>query len=98
MFADLNRYSTVTKSLGLYDHRDPEAEMIRKIINNTRCFNGVIEFEKNSLTHTSKRLFTFSAIYTATKELFTEFKYCLRKISKLSFRIWQEVSNTTRVE
>ena len=46
MFADLNRYAAkVTKSLGLlYDHRDSEAEMIRKIINSTRCVNGVIEF------------------------------------------------------
>ncbi len=95
MFADLNRYAAkVTKSLGLlYDHRDSEAEMIRKIINSTRCFNGVIEFEKNSLSPLSKRLFTFSAIYTATKELFSEFNHSsIEKSASLAAEFWQEVS------
>ena len=95
MFADLNRYAAkVTKSLGLlYDHSDHDAEMIRTVVNKARCFNGVVEFEKNSLSPKSKRLFTFSAIYTATKELLLDVNNdSIVENSNLAIKFWENIA------
>ena len=71
MFADLNRYAIrPSSSLGvLYDHRDDMASVARTIVATSEIFRDVVELEKTSLSPRSRRLFTLSAIYHATREL-----------------------------
>ncbi|WP_286830243.1 MULTISPECIES: DNA sulfur modification protein DndB [Kordiimonas] len=71
MFADLNRYAIrPSSSLGvLYDHRDDMASVARTIVATSEIFRDVVELEKTSLSARSRRLFTLSAIYHATREL-----------------------------
>ena len=67
--------------------------MIRMVVQNAGCFQGVIEFEKNSLSPLSKRLFTFSAIYTATKELLKDIeRSSLEQSSKMVIDFWEQVA------
>lgn len=69
MFADLNRYAIrPSRSLGvLYDHRDPMAMIVKRVAFESAAFKGVVEMEKSSLSVRSRKLFTLSAIYSATK-------------------------------
>lgn len=71
MFADLNRYAVrPTKSLGiLYDHRDPLARLANKLITEVTVFKGMTEKAKSSISNRSRKLFTLSGIYQATKRL-----------------------------
>jgi DNA sulfur modification protein DndB len=71
MFADLNRHSVrPSKSLGvLYDHRDDMAIVTRALILSSKTFKDLIEMERNSLALRSRKLFTLSSIYSATKAL-----------------------------
>lgn len=70
MFADLNRYAVrPARSLSvLYDHRDDKA-MLAKLVSQLPAFRGVVEMERSTLSPRSRRLFTLSAIYTATATL-----------------------------
>ena len=69
MFADLNRYAIrPSKSLGvLYDHRDELAEIARLVVLESPLFRDVVEMERTTLSAGSRKLFTLSAIYSATK-------------------------------
>lgn len=71
MFADLNRYAIrPSRSLGaLYDHRDPMALVAKIVAMKADAFQGVVEMEKSTLSMRSRKLFTLSAIYSATKAL-----------------------------
>lgn len=71
MFADLNRYAVrPTKSLNiLYDHRDPMARLCHKLIDEIPVFKGMTEKAKSSISNRSRKLFTLSSIYQATKRL-----------------------------
>jgi DNA sulfur modification protein DndB len=71
LFADLNKHAVrPTKSLGiLYDHRDPLANVCRRLINRVDIFKGLTETEKTSISNRSTKLFTLSSIYQATAEL-----------------------------
>jgi DNA sulfur modification protein DndB len=71
MFADLNRYAIrPSKSLGvLYDHRDDRSEVVRLLVIQSPLFRDVVEMERSTLSMGSRKLFTLSAIYTATKAL-----------------------------
>jgi len=71
MFADLNRYAIrPSRSLGvLYDHRDDRADLVRLVIQKSPLFSDVIELERTTLSLRSRRLFTLSALYTATAAL-----------------------------
>jgi DNA sulfur modification protein DndB len=71
MFADLNRYAVKpSKSLGLlYDHGDDSAEVARLLVSQARAFKDVVEVERTTLSARSRRLFTLSAIHSATKIL-----------------------------
>lgn len=71
MFADLNKHAVrPTKSIGiLYDHRDPIAELARYLAEHSPVFKGLTELEKSSISNRSKKLFTLSSIYQATKTL-----------------------------
>lgn len=96
MFADLNKHAVrPTKSLGiLYDHRDPMAELARKLILTVPVFDGLTELEKTTISNRSVKLFTLSSIYQSTQRLLKK-----KKNSKISDRevsiatdFWNEVS------
>ena len=95
MFADLNRYAIrPSKSLGLlYDHRDEIAELAKTLIKRSAAFDGLVEFEKTTLSRRSRRLFTLSAIYNATAELL---KDCdleePKEAAELALSFWEEVA------
>jgi len=69
MFADLNRYAVrPTKSLSiLYDHRDPLARLANDLVQKVSVFKGMTEKAKSSISNRSRKLFTLSGIYQATK-------------------------------
>lgn len=71
MFADLNRYAIrPARSLGvLYDHRDDKALLAKMVVATAPVFRDVVEMERTTLSPRSRRLFTLSAIYTATAAL-----------------------------
>jgi DNA sulfur modification protein DndB len=71
MFADLNRYAIrPARSLGvLYDHRDDKALLAKLVVAQAPIFRDVVEMERTTLAPRSRRLFTLSAIYTATAAL-----------------------------
>jgi DNA sulfur modification protein DndB len=71
MFADLNRYAIRPgKSLGvLYDHREAMASLIRLVVFRSPFFRDLVEMENSNLAARSRKLFTLSALYTATKAL-----------------------------
>ncbi|RVU18489.1 DNA sulfur modification protein DndB [Methylobacterium oryzihabitans] len=73
MFADLNRYAVrPARSLSvLYDHRDDQAQLAKLVISRLPSFRGLVEMERSTLSARSRRLFTLSAIYTATATLLT---------------------------
>jgi len=70
MFADLNRHAVKpSRSLGLlYDHRSEMASIARHLCTGVDCFKGLVETEKTTLTPRSKKLFTLSALYSATED------------------------------
>jgi DNA sulfur modification protein DndB len=71
MFADLNRYAIrPAKSLGvLYDHREEMAGLVRHVVFSSPVFHDLVETEISNLSGRSRKLFTLSALYTATKAL-----------------------------
>lgn len=72
MFADLNRHAVrVSPSLGvLYDHRDLMASLTRAVVAGSSLFRDLVDLERSSLAQRSRKLFTLSAIHTATKVFF----------------------------
>lgn len=92
MFADLNRYAIrPSRSLGiLYDHRDNKAELARIVAVQSKAFAGVVEMEKTTLSARSRRLFTLSAIYSATAVLMNNLED--KDITKLAISFWDEVA------
>jgi DNA sulfur modification protein DndB len=71
MFADLNRYAVrPSRSIGvLYDHREEAAELARLVVLRSPVFRDVVEMERSTLSARSRKLFTLSAIYSATSVL-----------------------------
>ena len=71
MFSDLNRHAIrpATSIAKLYDHRDPIAEIIRRVVYETEVFKGVVEMERSTISERSSKLFPFSGIYSASKNL-----------------------------
>ena len=103
MFADLNRHSVrPSKSLGvLYDHRDDMAIVTRTLILSSKVFKDLIEMERNSLALRSRKLFTLSSIYSATKSLLDGLvdlntedgdKEIIRA-SKIAIEFWEALAN-----
>jgi DNA sulfur modification protein DndB len=95
LFADLNRHAIrPTKSIGvLYDHRDDMAHLARLVVNKSRIFGDLVEMEKSSLSARSRKLFTLSAIYTATAALLDKVE--LREqvsATDLAVTFWEEVA------
>jgi DNA sulfur modification protein DndB len=74
MFADLNRHAIrPSKSIGvLYDHRDDLAKVVKLVVLKSSVFQGVVDMERSTLSPGARKLFTLSALYTATSELLSK--------------------------
>lgn len=96
MFADLNRYAIrPSRSIGiLYDHRDDGAELARVIVLRSTLFRDVVEMEKSTLSPRSRKLFTLSAIFSATSSLTAGLNGDLDFEAKrvLASGFWEEVA------
>jgi len=70
-FADLNRHAIrpATSLNVLYDHRDPSAELARRVASKVSPFQGLTELERSSLSNRSSKMFTLSAIHQSTVAL-----------------------------
>jgi len=71
MFADLNRHAVrPSKSIGvLYDHRDEMSAVAKLVVMRSAFFSDLTEMETSNLSARSRKLFTLSAIYSATRVL-----------------------------
>jgi DNA sulfur modification protein DndB len=71
MFADLNRYAIrPSRSIGvLYDHRDEMSVITKLLVMRSAFFNDLTDMETSNLAARSRKLFTLSALYHATKAL-----------------------------
>ncbi|WP_084037447.1 DNA sulfur modification protein DndB [Haloechinothrix halophila] len=71
MFTDLNRYAIrPARSLTiLYDQREDAAQIARLVVYRSPRWQNLVEMEKSNLSPRSRKLFTLSALYTATKTL-----------------------------
>lgn len=71
MFADLNRYAIrPSRSIGvLYDHRDEMSAVTKLLVMRSALFRDLTDMETNNLSARSRKLFTLSALYQATKAL-----------------------------
>ncbi|MEE7450189.1 DNA sulfur modification protein DndB [Methylobacterium radiotolerans] len=93
MFADLNRHAIrPSRSLGvLYDHRDEKARLARSVVGRLPDFKDLVELERSSLSAGSKKLFTLSALCTATTALLTNHGKGDEDREALAIRFWKEV-------
>jgi DNA sulfur modification protein DndB len=96
MFADLNKHAVrPSGSIGvLYDHRDPLAELSRKLMTEIDIFNEMIELERTSISNRSRKLFTLHSLYNANKALLGKTKRYSRismKEEAASIDYWQTV-------
>jgi DNA sulfur modification protein DndB len=71
MFADLNRYAIrPSRSIGvLYDHRDEMSAITKLLVMRSALFSDLTDMETSNLAARSRKLFTLSALYHATKAL-----------------------------
>jgi DNA sulfur modification protein DndB len=96
MFADLNKHAVrPTKSLGiLYDLRDPQSQLARKLISTVPVFKGLTETEKTTISNRSTKLFTLSSVYQGTRALLNKSKNGLitTQEESLAVEYWTEVA------
>lgn len=91
MFTDLNRYAIrPARSLTiLYDQREDAAQIARMVVYQSPVWQDLVEMEKSSLGARSRKLFTLSALYTATKTLLVECGDLIRdEVGKLAIDYW----------
>lgn len=96
MFADLNRNAIrPSKSLGvLYDHRDDLAKIVKSVVLSTPLFKDLVEMERSTLSARSRKLFTLSALYSATRSLLTGLEMqSLDDTTKLAIEYWRDVAD-----
>jgi DNA sulfur modification protein DndB len=95
MFADLNRHAIrPSKSIGiLYDYRDETAKLTKELIAQSDVFRDLVDLEKTSLAPRSKKLFTLSALYHATRDLVdVEQEASPHESAQLALRFWEETA------
>lgn len=95
MFTDLNRYAArPDPSLNiLYDHRDRKAVLSKEVMKRVKAFDKLTDTERSSLPPRSTKLFTLSAIYTATSLLLAGHKNDdLKQQIELASQYWNAVS------
>lgn len=96
MFADLNRYAIrPAKSIGvLYDHRDPMAAISRLVVAQSPLLRDLTEMETSNLAPRSRKLFTLSALHTATGALLDEVQPdSLTERVDLAAQFWRVVAD-----
>lgn len=94
MFADLNRHAVrPPRSIGvLYDHRDDDSGIARLIVIQSEFYRGVVEMERSTLSATSRKLFTLSAIYGATQSLLQGQQYdTIEEAAEVATSFWEAV-------
>ena len=94
MFSDLNRHAVrPSRSLGvLYDYRDEKAEIAKIVAFKSKTFKDLVDTERSTLSHRSRKLFTLSAIYSATSSLFAgNGDDSLEKRADAALSFWEEV-------
>jgi DNA sulfur modification protein DndB len=95
MFADLNRYAIrASKSLGLlYDQRNDLAKVGKLVALKSEAFKGMVELERSSLSERSRKLFTLSALCSATSDFLgmREFKSA-DEAANAAIRFWDELA------
>lgn len=95
MFADLNRYAIrPSPSISvLYDHRDKMANLAKLVVMRSPVFRDVVEMERSTLSLRSRKLFTLSAIYSATSTLLAGQKNdSLEQKADLAASFWEETA------
>lgn len=95
MFADLNRYAIrPSKSLGvLYDHHDERAKLAKLVVLESPVFRDVVEMERSALSARSRKLFTLSAIYTATTALLShKGEQSAQDLAPIAVAFWNAVA------
>ncbi len=92
MFADLNRHAIrPSRSIGvLYDRRDDRAAIVRLMVLHSEFFKGLVEMERSALSPRSRKLFTLSAIYHATKTLLADSDFKTRDDAAAAARAYWE--------
>ena len=95
MFADLNRYAVrPSPSIGvLYDHRDVLAELTRLVVLKSPVFRDLVEMERSTLAVRSRKLFTLSAIYSATSALLADDENDADDREALARAYWEAVAD-----
>ena len=95
MFADLNRYAIrPSKSMGiLYDQRDEDAEITRKVVETVSFFREFVEKEKTSISPKSRRLFTLNNLSNANKDLLSQVNGDEAEKVKIANSFWEKVGN-----
>ena len=96
MFSDLNRHAIrpSTSLARLYDHRDPLAEIVRRLVYEAEVFKGVVEMERSNLAERSTKMFPFSGVYSATKYLVTDdYRKKVDQSTKKLIEFWNNVGN-----
>jgi DNA sulfur modification protein DndB len=96
LFADLNRYNIrPSRSLGvLYDHRNDLAQLTRLVVLKSQTFKELTEMERSSLSKRSRKLFTLSAIHSATSALLYKIQFDdITKAAEAAISYWEEVSS-----
>lgn len=99
IFADLNRYALKpSRSLGvLFDQRDPVAAIARTVAQTVDPFRGFTEFEKTSLSHRTRNVFTLSGIYQGVSALLRRPRASVDAgAAELAVEYWAEVGKLIR--
>lgn len=95
MFADLNRHAIrPSTSLGvLYDHRDEGARLTKLAVLKVPLFRDLTEMERSTLSPRSRKLFTLSALYSATGALLARMEERpTHERQELAAAFWEEVA------
>lgn len=96
MFADLNRHAIrPSKSIGvLYDHRDEMSSIAKLVVIRSPFFSDLTEMETSNLSARSRKLFTLSAIYSATKALLADVEGdSMERRVDLATQFWQLIAD-----
>lgn len=95
MFADLNRHAIrPATSLGLlYDHRDDRVRLSKLVVFRLPLFKDLTELERSTLSPRARKLFTLSALHSATVALFAHTDDLPpEERERLAFAFWEEVA------
>ena len=96
MFADLNRHAVrPSTSLGLlYEHRDSKAQLTKEIVLKSSIFRDFVEMERSSLATRSRKLFTLSAVHTATCALLKDIERDQKEeLREMAQTYWETVAD-----